>query len=393
MGIITKRDDLCINFTREKMWKVVKEYGETPARELRKRFNLPKDNDWSSSAALNDIKSSGPHKGLVRSILYAPFDWRFTYYTGVTRGFLARPVFQTMQHMEQGNIALIVPRKIDIAMGWNHVFCTNGLMTHHALSLKEGNYLFPLWLKPHGTETRAIPNIEPALVQRVSKLIGLSWNDGIGNESQGELAPGMRHRKPVQELLFDQRGRGDLEKSFGPRDIFDWIYAALHSPAYRARYADLLKSDFARIPLPRAKELFRELVPLGTKLVALHLVDEIDEKALKDPKDIRFAGRGAASVEKGFPKWSNGRVAINAEGWFEEVPENVWSFHIGGYQVCEKWLKDRRVNKLGRPLNENETLHYRRIVKAISETIDLMAEIDRVIDRHGGWPGAFKGMN
>jgi Type ISP C-terminal specificity domain len=106
------------------------------------------------------------------------------------------------------------------------------------------------------------------------------------------------------------------------------------------------------------------------------------------PKDVRFAGRGPALVEKGRPKWSNGRVAINVERWFEDVPENVWLFHIGGYQVCEKWLKDRR----GRTLTEANILHYRRIVAAISETIRLMVEIDRVIEAHGGWPGAFEGM-
>ena len=70
---------------------------------------------------------------------------------------------------------------------------------------------------------------------------------------------------------------------------------------------------------------------------------------------------------------------------FRGVPEEVWNFHIGGYQVCEKWLKDRR----GRTLGDDDLVHYHRIVVALHETIRLMAEIDRVIDAHGGWPGAF----
>ena len=114
-----------------------------------------------------------------------------------------------------------------------------------------------------------------------------------------------------------------------------------------------------------------------------------DLDCLSDPKVVRVAGRGPALVEKGHLEWSNGRVKINTERWFEDIPENVWSFHIGGYPVCEKWLKDRR----GRMLTDADILHYRRIVVAIGETIRLMAEIDRVIDAHGGWPGAFEGMS
>jgi hypothetical protein len=80
-----------------------------------------------------------------------------------------------------------------------------------------------------------------------------------------------------------------------------------------------------------------------------------------------------------------GKVHINPKCWFEGVPENVWNFHIGGYQVCEKWLKDRR----GRVLSEEDIAHYQKIVVALKETIRLMAEIDKVIEAHGGWPGAF----
>jgi len=59
---------------------------------------------------------------------------------------------------------------------------------------------------------------------------------------------------------------------------------------------------------------------------------------------------------------------------------------IGGYQVCARWRKDRK----GRVLSAEEITHYRRIVVALHETIRLMAEIDRVIAAHGGWPAAFQ---
>ena len=64
------------------------------------------------------------------------------------------------------------------------------------------------------------------------------------------------------------------------------------------------------------------------------------------------------------------------------MPEEVWNFHIGGYQVCEKWLKDRR----GRELSAEDIAHYQQVVVALGETIKLMAQVDEVIDQHGGWP-------
>ena len=64
------------------------------------------------------------------------------------------------------------------------------------------------------------------------------------------------------------------------------------------------------------------------------------------------------------------------------MPEPVWNFHIGGYQVCEKWLKDRK----GRTLSAEEIEHYQRVVVALNETIRVMGEIDAVIEDHGGWP-------
>ena len=64
------------------------------------------------------------------------------------------------------------------------------------------------------------------------------------------------------------------------------------------------------------------------------------------------------------------------------MPPKVWEFHVGGYQVCAKWLKDRK----GRQLNYEDLTHYQYVVAAFAETIALMREIDEVIEAHGGWP-------
>ena len=167
-----------------------------------------------------------------------------------------------------------------------------------------------------------------------------------------------------------------------PEDIFYYIYAVLHSPGYRSRYAEFLKIDFPRLPLTGNLELFRALGRLGCELVALHLL----ESAKVERFITEYVGPRAPEVEK--VSWSDNTVWIDKAQTtgFKGVREDVWDFHIGGYQVCEKWLKDRK----GRTLSKDDITHYQKIVVALSETIRLMKEIDEVIDQHGGWPGAFQ---
>ena len=178
----------------------------------------------------------------------------------------------------------------------------------------------------------------------------------------------------------------------------------LHSPVYRARYADYLKSDFARIPLPGSRALFEALVPIGTELVALHLLDADALPILKDPKSVRLAGSGEARVTMPaarFEKdaYQNGRmyIAANQSRWFETVPQVAADFHIGGYRPARKWLKDRaaaggKKASPGRLLTDDDILHYRRMIVALTRTAELMPQIDAVVEAHGGWPGAFRGM-
>lgn len=173
---------------------------------------------------------------------------------------------------------------------------------------------------------------------------------------------------------------GDLEATFGPEDVFHYIYAVLHSPEYRRRYADFLKSDFPRIPVPRDRALFGRLTELGERLVALHLVEEggDDEPAFDIPGDSRVE-----RVRYAEPSGeTEGRVWINGDQYFEGVSPETWDFTIGGYQPAEKWLKDRK----GRTLTFGDIEWYRRVCAALSETPRVMERIDEAIEEHGGWP-------
>jgi hypothetical protein len=192
----------------------------------------------------------------------------------------------------------------------------------------------------------------------------------------------------AKNLNLRQSGDFGLPSGLTPEDIFHYAYAVFHSPGYRSRYAEFLKIDFPRLPLTGNLELFRALARLGGELTALHL---LESPKLAQPI-TEFIGKSKEVTKVGY---TDQTVWINAGGTkakttagtsgFQGVPEAVWNFHIGGYQVCEKWLKDRK----GRTLTKDDIAHYQKIVVALSETIRLMAEIDKVIESHGGWPGAF----
>jgi predicted helicase len=178
------------------------------------------------------------------------------------------------------------------------------------------------------------------------------------------------------------------------RQLFAYMYAVLYDPSYRLRYSEYLRLGFPRIPLPGSVQFFREAIRLGNELIAVHLM----ESSKLDRFITSYTGpRNPGVMRVG---WSNDTVWLDAgktsarEGYiasvpgsigFKGVPQEVWGFHIGGYQVCHKWLKDRK----GRILSDDDIVHYQKIIVALNETIRLMQEIDEVIEQHGGWPGAF----
>lgn len=421
-GIITANDSLCVQFTKAEMettvyqflkidlaplifererlggsseWKL--EVTANPVEVRLRKKSEPRD--WQAKYAQDDLLRIADWRNSVTQINYRPFDTRYSVYTGVSRGFQCMPRPEVMLHLRENNVGIVSTRQRTQATGaWANVFISDTICEGTFISNKTGeiNYAFPLWLKPAAGEPHRRPNIDRAWALGFGKEIGLAYEDGIPRGEQKNFGPDFQRQKAEQLGLLDTPwdGRGDLQTTFGPRDLFDYIYAVLHGPGYRSRYAEFLKSDFPRIPTPKDRATFADLVALGRQLVALHLLRP-DEVPILEAPGIRFAGTGEARVEKGYPKYENGKVMINGSRWFEDVPKATWEFHVGGYQVCEKWLKDRagkggKKPSPGRVLTDEDILHYRRVVVALTETRSLMAEIDAVIEKHGGWPGAFK---
>jgi len=341
-----------------------------PIDTVRERYGIKDTPHWSFAKARKLIDRSNIGS-LIHPITYRPFDRRWIYYNPqiIEKGDSKYP---TLRHMMSPNIALLTSR-IQAAETFNAVFVSDVLVEMKTAESTRSSTVFPLYsyYEDSGAqrsldhETRHA-NLLPEFTKRLSQGLGLTYRE---NE------------------------RGDPNQQFGAAEIFNYMYAVLYSSTYRERYSEFLRVDFPRIPLTSDAELFATLCSLGADLVALHLLEDDYEAASWNANSAvgrnpfahlitSLKGRGDVEVAKGYPKYNDARVYINPSRYFEGIPEDVWNFQVGGYQVCEKWLKDRR----GRTLADADIDHYQRIIVALNETLRLMAEIDRAIEDHGGWP-------
>lgn len=251
VGVVTARDKLAIQWTPDDMQEVAERFAELGVEAARSRYGLGEDSsDWRVADAQQDIRDHQDGPASVAPILYRPFDVRATYYTGRSGGVICRPRPQVMRHMLAGpNLGLIATRQTRDPWA---VLASRSVIGHKALAAYDIGSLFPLYLYPQQGDAMELdiaertPNLEPEFTAALAGATG---------------------------LRFEPDGPGDLDATFGPEDVFHYIYAVLHSPEYRRRYADFLKSDFPRIPLPRSQAPFAKLARLGETLAALHLME------------------------------------------------------------------------------------------------------------------------
>ena len=343
VGIVTARDDLTIKWSSQEVKDTVKNFVSLSIENARQKYNLGKDaRDWRVDFAQKDLIKNGIEDSKIVPILYRPFDKRFTYYTGRTRGFICMPRPEVMRHMLAGsNIALITSR-LTKGETFAHIQVASNIVEVICMSPKTSNngFVFPLYQYPDTENeqgnlfTERTANLSPDFITAIREKLGYI---------------------PT------------------PEAIFYYIYAIFHSPTYRQRYAEFLKIDFPRVPLTSNDQLFKDLGIKGQALVDLHLM-----KSKKLNKLItKMSGDGDNAVTEVTYKPTEQRVYINKNRYFEGVAPDVWEFKIGGYQVLDKWLKDRK--KAKRSLSFDDVLHYQKVVVALKETMQLMVEIDQLI--------------
>jgi predicted helicase len=352
VGIVTARDNLTIHYTQLSLLDTLRQFGQLETEQARHQYELGKDaRDWKVSLAQQDIQEHGIVDQYLQPLLYRPFDTRYTYYTGKTRGFHCMPRLEVMQHLLQGgNVGLTVGRAGQ-AVGseqWDIVFCADTI-TDMNLFRRGGNNLFPLYLYPT-EKTGLFASPQPNTARKPN------FSESFINDLETRL-----HLQLIPE------GHGNFKKTVSALDVFNYMYAIFHSPTYRQRYAEFLKIDFPRLPLTSDQQLFKSLTELGGQLVKIHLMEAEIEN------DCSFPINGHNLVEK--LVYKEEKVYINKTQYFDHVTPDIWEFHIGGYQVGEKWLKDRK----GRVLSFEECSQYLYILAAIEKTRELMERIDETI--------------
>ncbi|MCX5839200.1 MAG: N-6 DNA methylase [Deltaproteobacteria bacterium] len=379
LGFQTHRDHFAIDFDKE---QIKNRLGDLRSKalfddELRDRFHLNDNRDWQLTSARNELRGLEDWEDYLIKCLYRPFDSRFCYFSTIAMDYPRRELIDHV--MNRSNLCLLSSRQ-QATLGYKHCWVTKEPANDCVVSTtsREANQVFPLYLYPvdddkkglfadadssilegkeKTAEEKAItrhPNISPAFIKECADRFGMN---------------------------FIPDGNGDRIQTFGPEDVFNYMYAVFHSPAYRKRYAEFLKIDFPRLPLTSDRELFRILCDIGGDLVSLHLMERPIPLITSYPvagdntvEAVRYSAPGEGSEK--------GRVWISKTQYFDGVPPEVWDFQVGGYQVCQKWLKDRK----GRLLTYDDMTHYQRIVAVLAETIRLMAGVDEAIAAHGGWP-------
>ena len=360
-GIVTTHDQFAISWTRkEAASKVERLLTTTSEEEARSIWRLCSQNQWQYDRAKREL-ADGSWRGRIEPVLYRPFDIRATVFD---RNVAVHRRERVMRHMLAGpNWGLITTRQASVDNGYSHVLASRFLVDNRCVYSSRGiMFLMPLYVYP----------------TKEKEHFGSAREANLGREF-------IKAASSALGLDFTPDGTGDLGTTFGPEDVFHYLYAVLHSPEYRRRYADFLKSDFPRIPLPAHRAVFSALIIPGARLVSLHLMEADDRRIAP-----AFPRTGSNQVDQvryappssGLP----GCVWINREQYFESVEPEIWASTIGGYRPAEKWLKDRK----RRTLSEDDIDHYRKIVAALAETRRLMAEIDEVIGKHGGWPEALQ---
>ena len=354
-GVKTHRDHLVIDANKLDLEKKINFFynKEVDVEIMKKNLSLTDNLTWKSSL----IRSKSEYKPeLIKLIQYRPFDNRFIYFDV---NIVERHRSEIMKNfIEKENLGLVVCKQ-QSTFDFQHCFLTNLMTDNNSISLqsKESSYFMPLYIYLEGQDLLAgeqsrQPNFNKDIVATIAKKLKLAFT-------------------PEKEATIG---------TFAPIDLLDYIYAVLHSPHYRDTYKEFLKTDFPRVPYPKNADNFWQLVALGSKIRQLHLLQS--DSLNKSPVTYPSAGNNTISrkiVQKDWHLLENssdtGRIYINDEQYFDNIPVVAWQFYIGGYQPAQKWLKDRT----GRTLTTADIQHYRKMIAAMLQTSEIMQQIDDVL--------------
>jgi predicted helicase len=368
-AVVTARDRFVIGWSRDELVGRLQRFRDLsiPDEEIRAtlftngrsvRYPAGDTRGWKLSEARRRMAMDERYQEHIQTCLYRPFDRRPIFWA---KWMIDWPRPEVMRHMVAGsNLALIARRQMLPSRPCSF-FWVSPCVTIDGVIRSDNRgseSVFPLYLDSRSDENTsrtkaAVANFSQPFVDHVAESIELKW-DALG---------------------------GDLLQSFGPRDLLHYIYALFHSFEYRRRFASQLRIDFPRVLVTPNESLFRQLCKIGQHLVNAHTETlEIPEHELPE-----LQGSCGKKLAAAYPRHRDRRILLNDDCFLKDVDERVWNYRVGGYQICRKWLRDRK----SRELLAADLSRYRRIVWSIQATLGWMAEVDQQVAAAGGWPSAF----
>ncbi len=341
-GVETKRDDLVVDFKKETLFGRILSFTNLDGDDnfIREAFKLSVKSDLDISEARKRLKQIDISERII-PYAYRPFDTRLLFFDNSLVSRTRKPL---MDSMARDNLAVNTTRQLKADHKFTHVLVTDRPTDRVLLSntTSEASYVFPLFA----------PQMD-------------------NNQAELFKTPIPSCNLSTEFWDWFEKNNPSLGPGTPPGDIFYYIYAILYSNIYREKYLDFLKTGFPRIPFTKDPELFFKFSGLGKRLADFHLLksDELDDSP------VRLVGTGDNKIEK--REWEKDKVWINSSQYFAPASKQVWSYFIGGYQIADKWLKDRQ--KRSNPyLTHDEVKTYCQVITAIMHTIIIQKEIDRL---------------
>ena len=342
LGFQSHRDHFAIAYEKTAIEHRVKDMFDKSVTDqnLREKYDVRDNRDWHISEARASLRAAGKPTQSVIPCSYRPFDKRWCFFG---YEFMDYPRRELMSHVAwRENLCLNVVRQTK-ASEWKHALISDDPTPAVFVEIKDGSSVLPLYLyEPPERE-----KIKGGLFDEADPFKGKERLENFSQQFRVFMDNKYKHR-------------------YSPEDILGYVYAVLHSPTYRQKYQDFLKIDFPRIPFVNQRETFEALSKLGWELVQAHLLKSIPPGLNVDVISGDF------QVEKPAYDMQRERLHINTTQYFAPVPRDVWEFHIGGYQVLDKYLKSRK----GRTLSLDEIENIQNVVNVLRFTIDQMERIE-----------------
>ncbi|GAB6267985.1 MAG: DNA methyltransferase [Smithella sp.] len=349
VGIVTSRDEFVIDFDKNTLkHRIAQLENKTQTDEvIAQAYDLKDKSNWKLSNVRKQIQELDDSENFIKPIQYRPFDNRYIFYH---ESLVERTRYDVMQHILESNISLCFMRQFSGDMDYSHFLVSNYIVDNRTFFSAKGIIQqAPLYLynkkESKKSHFHTLMLFEPAA--------DYGGKDRIPN---------------IDKTVYEKLNK-TYKKKLIPEEIFYYIYAVFYSNIYREKYAEFLKIDFPRVPFTAEYKVFQRMIDFGQQLADLHLM----KSELLNKPVAKYQGKGDNDrIEKIIYKEEEQRIYINKEKYFDNVSPALWNYQIGGYQVLQKYLKDRK----GRTMDDPR--YYCRIVTAIDKTIALQNQIDEI---------------